>query len=140
MMNPNLRLVLRSLAATPFRLLFAYAGIILLLHLDVSPLPAWTLDALQYLLQFTTMFLAAWWVMQRRAATWKQAALVYAVLVVFGVMLEIGLAVLISGPAPGLLTQLVAMRSLVLYVVYAIGVSCGYLQAERGEKKLEAGI
>ena len=130
-MNMNARLVLRSLVATPFRLLFTYAGIILLLHFDVSPLPAWTSDALAFLLQFSAMFLTTWWVMQRRATTWSQALLVFFVLVVFGVLLEIGLAILLEGPSPDLLPQLVSMRSLTLYLVYAIGVSCGYLQAER---------
>ena len=117
--------------ATPFRLLFTYAGIILLLHLDVSPLPAWTTDALAFLLQFATMFFATWWVMHRRALNWNQAALVYVVLVVFGVLLEVGLSLFLLGPTADLMTQLFSMRSLMLYVVYAIGVSCGYLQAER---------
>ena len=130
-MNLNTRLVLRSLVATPFRLLFTYAGIILLLHLDVSPLPAWTSDVLAFLLQFTTMFLATWWVMHRRSLTWQHAAIVFLVLVVFGVLLEIGLALLLKGPTADLMTQLFSMQSLILYVVYAIGVSCGYLQAER---------
>jgi hypothetical protein len=139
-MNLYPRLVLRALVATPFRLLFTYAGIILLLHFDVSPLPAWTSDALAFLLQFTAMFLTTWWVMQRRATHWKQALLVFVVLVLFGVALEIGLALLLEGPSTDLLNQLVSMRSFILYLVYAIGVTCGYLQAERGEKKLESGI
>jgi len=130
-MNLNTRLVLRSLVVTPFRLLLTYAGIILLLHLDVSPLPAWTSDALAFLLQFAAMFFATWWVMHRRAASWKQALLVFVILVGFGVLLEIGLAVLLEGPSADLLTQLVSIRSFVLYLVYAIGVTCGYLQAER---------
>ncbi|HVM90455.1 MAG TPA: hypothetical protein VMU11_00980 [Verrucomicrobiae bacterium] len=130
-MNLNTRLVFRSLAVTPFRLLFTYAGIILLMNLDVSPLPAWTSDALAFLLQFAGMFLATWWVMQRRAMHWAQAVLVFAVLVVFGVVLEIGLALLLQGPTMDLLAQLVSARSLLLYVVYAVGVSCGFLQAER---------
>jgi antibiotic biosynthesis monooxygenase (ABM) superfamily enzyme len=103
----------------------------LLLHLDVSPLPAWTTDVLTFLLQFTTMFLATWWVMNRRAADWKQAVLVFLTLVIFGILLELALAIKLEGPSADLFTNLISVPSLVLYLVYAIGVSCGYLQAER---------
>ncbi|MEI7512289.1 MAG: hypothetical protein WCK01_02400 [Candidatus Uhrbacteria bacterium] len=130
-MNLNTRLVLRSVVATPFRLLFMYTGIVMLLHFDVSPLPLWTSDALAFLLQFTTMFLATWWVMQRRAAGWGHAALVFVILVGTGLLLEVGLALALKGPTTDLMTQLISSRSLLMYLVYAIGVTCGYLQAER---------
>jgi hypothetical protein len=130
-MNLNARLVLRSLAATPFRLLLTYAGIIVLMKIDVSPLPAWTSDALAFLLQFVAMFLATWWVMQRRANHWMQAVLVFFVLVLTGIGFEVGLALFLQGPTADLFAQLVSVRSLLLYVVYGIGVTCGFLQAER---------
>lgn len=127
-MTLSLRLFLRSLAAVPFRLMLTYAGLVGLLHLDVKPLPLWTLDVLTYLLQFATTYLLAWWVMRRRATSWKHALIVFATFLVFGIVLETGLALALTGPQPGLFLQLVSPGNLILYAVSAVSVAVAFFQ------------
>ncbi len=127
-MNLSQSLFLRSLAAVPFRLMLTYAGLVGLLHLDVRPLPLWTLDVLTYLLQFAVTYLVAWWVMKQRASSWKHALIVFATFLVFGMLLETGLALALTGPRPEMLLQIVSVGNLILYVSSATGVAVAFLQ------------
>lgn len=127
-MKLSYRLFLRSLAAVPFRLMLTYAGLVGLLHLDVRPFPLWTLDVLTYFLQFAVTYLFAWWVMKHRASSWKHALIVFAVFLIFGILLETGLALALTGPQPGTFSQLISTGNLILYAVSVVGVAVAFLQ------------
>lgn len=83
--------LLRALLLTVPRFILILAMVIGLSHLDVSPLPEWTVAVSAYAMHFLITFGFAFWAMRKTFPTWGVVCLVTAIFLIFGVAWEVGL-------------------------------------------------
>ncbi len=84
-------LFLRTILLTVPRFIVILALVIGLNHLDVSPLPEWTIAITAYALHFLITFLFGYWAMRTIMPSWAQVTMVTVLFLVFGVLWEVGL-------------------------------------------------
>lgn len=129
-MKTTLKIILRSLAATPLKIAVVYAGYLALLYVDFRPLPLWVGEALGYAIHFAAAFVLAWWVLHKRSARKLDGLVVAFNFIVIGALLEIFLYALLRGPSSTLLTNLFTWQSAAVNLCYFLGVACAWVQVK----------
>ena len=84
-------LFLRAILLTVPRFIVILALVIGLNHLDVSPLPEWTIAITAYALHFLITFLFGYWAMRNIMPSLGQVFMVAGIFLLFGVLWEVGL-------------------------------------------------
>jgi hypothetical protein len=130
-MKTTARVILRSLAATPFRVAIAYAGVLALFAIDFRPFPDWMGDALGYTIQFVTAYLLALWILHGRSTRWSDGLVVAFTFIVVGTLLELLFATVLRGPTTESLADAVSWRAFGIYSLYLAGALLATWQVRR---------
>jgi hypothetical protein len=134
-MKTTLKIILRSLAATPLKIAIVYAGVISLLYVDFRPLPLWIGDVLGYTIHFAVAYFLAWWVLHKRSARKLDGLVVAFNFIVISALLEIFLYALLRGPSSALLTNLFTWQSAAVNFCYLLGVACAWMRVKMDLQK-----
>ena len=134
-MKTTVKIILRSLAATPLKTTIVYAGILSLMYIDFRPLPLWIGDVLGYAIHFGVAYALAWWVLHKRSGRWLDGTVVVFNFVVVGALLEIFLYALLRGPSVSLVSNLFTWQSAAVNLCYFLGVACAWMQVRMALKR-----
>jgi hypothetical protein len=126
-MKTTAKIILRSLAATPLKIALVYAGILVWLRIDFRPLPEWFGIAVAYFIHFSAAYFLALWVLHRRSGRLLDGFVVAFCFIVVGMLIEIFLFSLLSGPRLAF-AGLFTWSGAVVQLCYLIGVACALIQ------------
>ncbi len=125
-------LFLRAIFLTIPRFIVILVAIIGLNHLDVAPLPDWTLVVASYAVHFLVTFIFAWWALRKVFPSWKQVGLVASIFLVFGVGWEVGLYAWMAQATWSEVLNGFSRESGILFVIYVLATfAAGALVRDR---------
>lgn len=130
-------LILRAILLTIPRFILILAMVLGLNRFDPSPLPEWTVAVLAYVLHFVITFIFGLWTMRGRVPTAKQIGWVTLVVLIFGVVWEMGLYIwMTSASVTDIFTQL-NTKSLVLLALYAVATILAGLYTQKKNRQAQ---
>ncbi len=125
-------LFLRALLFTFPRFLAILAAVIGLNHLEVSPLPEWTLSAAAYVAHFLITFFFAYGAMRKIFPSWAQIITVTLLFLVGGISWEVGLSAWMTQANVGEILNGFSSESGILVCLYvAAGILAGVCVRQR---------